>query len=150
MMKFDPKKEVPSLELCKKLKKLAFPQEGGGWYWEQVNEYINPVWEKKWELNFYTSKNIEYCPHFLQSADPDEYVGSCDLGGGDCKREKDFWDCEFLRFYKAPTIPEMVEWLSKIDKRNTAYRYHYNEITPYRFAKDLIFFMIGEGNPFRK
>jgi len=31
---FDPKKEVPSLELCKRLKELGFPQDGGGWYWE--------------------------------------------------------------------------------------------------------------------
>lgn len=31
---FDPEKEVPSLELCEKLKELGFPQNTGGWYWE--------------------------------------------------------------------------------------------------------------------
>jgi len=30
---FDLKKEVPSLELCKKLKDLGYPQSGGGYYW---------------------------------------------------------------------------------------------------------------------
>jgi len=30
---FDLKKEVPDLELCRKLKELGYPQEGGGWYW---------------------------------------------------------------------------------------------------------------------
>jgi len=30
---FDPRKEVPSLELCKRLKELGFPQDSGGWYW---------------------------------------------------------------------------------------------------------------------
>ena len=30
---FNPESEVPSLELCKKLKDLGYPQDGGGWYW---------------------------------------------------------------------------------------------------------------------
>jgi|GEM_PF-4671310 len=30
---FDPTKEVPSLELCEKLKEAGFPQDGTGWYW---------------------------------------------------------------------------------------------------------------------
>jgi len=30
---FNPEREVPSLELCKQLKELGFPQDGGGWYW---------------------------------------------------------------------------------------------------------------------
>lgn len=30
---FDPTKEVPDLELCKRLKELGYPQNGGGWYW---------------------------------------------------------------------------------------------------------------------
>ena len=30
---FDIKKEIPSSWLCKKLKELGFPQEGGSWYW---------------------------------------------------------------------------------------------------------------------
>jgi len=31
---FNPENEVPSLELCKKLKGLGYPQGGGGWYWD--------------------------------------------------------------------------------------------------------------------
>ena len=35
-------KEVPSLELCKRLKELGFPQDGGeGWYWREGK--IKPV-----------------------------------------------------------------------------------------------------------
>ena len=30
---FDLRKEIPSLELCKRLKELGFPQDSGGWYW---------------------------------------------------------------------------------------------------------------------
>ena len=31
-------KEVPSLELCKKLKKLGYPQENGGYWWYEETE----------------------------------------------------------------------------------------------------------------
>jgi len=31
---FNPAKEVPSLELCKRLRELGYPQEGGGWYYD--------------------------------------------------------------------------------------------------------------------
>lgn len=41
---FDPTKEVPSLELCKKLRGLGYPQDGGGWYW------IRRVGHCYWEL----------------------------------------------------------------------------------------------------
>jgi len=32
-MSWNPEKEVPSLELCKKLRELGYPQDGGGLYW---------------------------------------------------------------------------------------------------------------------
>jgi len=31
--KFNPTDEVPSLELCKRLREQGYPQDGGGWYW---------------------------------------------------------------------------------------------------------------------
>lgn len=34
---FKTTKQVPNLELCKKLKELGFPQDGGGWYWDLNN-----------------------------------------------------------------------------------------------------------------
>jgi len=40
---FKPELEVPSLELCKKLKELGYPQNTGGWYWvflEDKNEWV--------------------------------------------------------------------------------------------------------------
>lgn len=48
---FNPKDEVPSLELCKKLKELEFPQESGGWYWIVVQGCKHK--DVKWELKFY-------------------------------------------------------------------------------------------------
>ena len=43
---FDPVKEVPNLELCKKLKELGFPQDNGIWYWKLRSFGI-------WDLVFY-------------------------------------------------------------------------------------------------
>jgi len=43
---FDPTKEVPSLELCEKLKELGYPQEGGGWYfikWKEEEPYASAI-----------------------------------------------------------------------------------------------------------
>jgi len=37
---FDYEKEVPNLELCKKLRKLGFPQGGIGWYWVKIKKGI--------------------------------------------------------------------------------------------------------------
>ena len=34
----NPEKEVPCQELCEILKKLGYPQEGGGWYWAKWYE----------------------------------------------------------------------------------------------------------------
>jgi len=30
---YSPEREVPSLDVCKKLREQGFPQDGGGWYW---------------------------------------------------------------------------------------------------------------------
>ena len=38
MRQFNPEQEVPSLELCKRLKELGYPQEGGGWYWVDLDK----------------------------------------------------------------------------------------------------------------
>ena len=51
---FDPEKEVPSLELCKRLKKLGYPQDGGGWYWYETEKKIYMLWDTKeynWEIH---------------------------------------------------------------------------------------------------
>jgi len=52
MKMFDPELEVPSLELCKRLKELGFPQDGGGWYWIQV--------DGKWQLVLLLVATEEY------------------------------------------------------------------------------------------
>jgi len=44
MVIFDPKKEVPQLDLCKRLKELGFSQEGGGYYWDLKDCELSWVW----------------------------------------------------------------------------------------------------------
>jgi len=72
---FDIKKEVPSLELCKKLKELGFPQDGGGWYYYRYyydNEfYIGLKEEIAWEENpeYYYAPTVRELGEWL----PEEY-----------------------------------------------------------------------------
>jgi len=56
---FDVKKEVPSLELCKKLKEIGFPQDTGGWYWIQ-----NPIDIEKYSLMFLSEREYEFRLNF--------------------------------------------------------------------------------------
>ena len=54
-------KEVPSLESCKKLKELGFPQEGGGWYWieNKITKEARVVfWDKNFEHYFKENKDF--------------------------------------------------------------------------------------------
>lgn len=44
---FNPIREVPGLELCKRLKELGFPQDGGGWYWVKYSS------SGSWVVDFY-------------------------------------------------------------------------------------------------
>jgi len=118
---FDIKKEVPSLELCKKLKELGFPQGGGGWYWIQDDE------KTEWVLKFF--KEIDSCPHIMLSNDPDGYKGDCEFNG-ECTIwvSNTFWSCEFLHLIKAPTCRELIKWI---------YR-EYRGILVEELAKDLV------------
>jgi len=57
---FNPELEVPSKELCKKLKELGFPQEGGGWYW--YSNIKNATWRLIFEPEpFSYEEDIEEC-----------------------------------------------------------------------------------------
>ena len=48
---FDKEKEVPSLELCRELEAIGFPQEGGGWYWMKFSP-------ERWQLIFLESRLV--------------------------------------------------------------------------------------------
>ena len=43
----DYRKEVPSLELCKRLKELGYLQNGGGWYWDTKDRILIFTWEEE-------------------------------------------------------------------------------------------------------
>jgi len=81
---FNPKKEVPSLELCKKLKELGYSQEGGGWYWISFGEEYNLFFQT--ELEFDEKGKIWGVHTEAGLSEPFDYV-------------------------KAPTVRELGEWL---------------------------------------
>ena len=91
---FDPKKEVPNLELCKQLKELGFPQEGMGWYWGSFEEPND-----KYYLCFRYAENrlVLY-------------------GGLAGTNENCVWDAfnDPPVMIKAPTCRELGEWLPDI------------------------------------
>jgi len=49
-------KEVPSLELCKRLKELGFPQEGEGWCWYTNKEILR--WKVVYNKGFYPIEEL--------------------------------------------------------------------------------------------
>ena len=49
---FNSEREVPSLELCKKLKELGYPQDGEGWYWVEVKSGYKWEWKLRLLVNF--------------------------------------------------------------------------------------------------
>ena len=89
-VRFDSTKEVPSLELCERLKKLGFPQDGEGWCWrkEAGGNFLGVLIDKSdlgWTL-------LEYVDGF--------WVQSPYL----CWKE-------LKKLIKAPTVRELGEWL---------------------------------------
>ena len=106
-MGFNPELEVPSLELCKKLKELGLPQEGGGWYWKRKISS-----EIEYELVF-IKRFPKHCPLFEFPLDPDEFKGECCIGG-ECKKGISIGDwirCEENPLIKSFTSRELKEWL---------------------------------------
>ena len=85
---FDPTKEVPSLELCKELKDLGFPQGEIGWYWVKtaigwiLGYLLDPEGRYPNDYNFFFPIVEEIC--FINKNTP---------------------------LYKAPTLREVLEWL---------------------------------------
>ena len=91
--KFDPTKEVPSLELCKKLKESGFPQVKGGFWWvlfETYNEY---------EICYWDAEHVRW-------DDQGKYVL---IGGCDCCADI----VEVEDKIKAPTINEMIKYIKQ-------------------------------------
>jgi len=98
-------KEVPSLELCRRLKELGFPQESSdsGWYWG-IRNYQR-------ELLFCNHSQVTLWIKYHQE----------ELG--------------YREIIKAPTLREILEWLpyfieaeSKILKRTTSYYLYFQKL----------------------
>jgi len=87
---FDPIKEVPSLELCKQLKELGYPQEGGGWYWVKTKT----IGKETWRVGFQVKREDSYGRMHI------DYQGEFSIP-----------DIEVEEVVKAPTCRELGEWL---------------------------------------
>ncbi len=103
------KKEVPSVELCKRLKELGFPQTPDGYYWAKYAPTI------KYKLYFRTEKDFFYF-----------YNGQ-------------FWTIltDPIEIIKAPTNSELGELLPfylpelgflRIEKNEDGFHYYYDAI----------------------
>jgi len=92
---FDISKEVPSLELCKRLKELGYPQEGGGWYW------IDPDGEG----------------YFLSYFETSDYLSSMDFKAPTC-RELGEWLPRyiFIEDEKTHDLRERKMYIMTIDR----------------------------------
>ena len=100
MRQFNPEQEVPSLELCKRLKELGYPQEGGGWYWikKRSKYYLAYRLDDSTLISF---KFFEPITEEILYIDPYISPGVMDKGA-------------FLKtnnIFKAPTVRELGEWL---------------------------------------
>ena len=123
-VRFDPTKEVPSLELCERLEKLGYPQDGESYYWrKEAGEKILGLLIDKSDLGWIL---LEYVDGF--------WVLSPYL----CWKE-------LKKLIKAPTVRELGEWI-KIAWENIPvgiktrchYPYSPSEIDPNLLAEDLI------------
>ena len=92
-------REVPSLELCKELREVGYPQDTDGYLWTNAKK----VWlcgEDSWQITeeFYLANEKPYYP----------------LGGIPqtdwAKKQRDDWYSK-LQMYKAPTCRELGELL---------------------------------------
>jgi len=90
-MLFNLDAEAPSLELCKKLKKLGYPQQGGGWFWIK-------------EESPFLDTDIYF---LVFSADGESYLKRSEKDG-------EYFETNLLEDrIKAPTCRELEEWLLK-------------------------------------
>jgi len=92
---FNPEDEVPSFDLCLKLKKLGYPQEGGGWYWEELPDDVclqsNP--KQRWILSYLSSSQI------------------IAMEDGEVYRMSSLYARETKPLVKAPSSREIERWL---------------------------------------
>lgn len=115
---FDPEKEVPSLELCEKLKELGYPQDKYGFYWIKLEA------QDKYDLSYWNKKEIRW-------SEKGDYI----LVGG-CGCCADIFD--IVDKIKAPTVRELGEWLPcylpelkflHIERNEDGFHYYYDEKT---------------------
>ena len=61
-MRFNLELEVPSLNLCRQLKELGYPQKGGGWYWVEEKKEV-------YKLVFFNPDKLGYIAVYNEKAE---------------------------------------------------------------------------------
>ena len=87
--------QVPTLELCKKLKELGYPQEGLFWWSNAEIRYR------------FCDLECNYKKKYKELI----LIGKYKLPLGEDYYESDFEEGEKIECYVAPTVAEMGEWL---------------------------------------
>ena len=87
---FDPTKEVPNLELCRKLKELGYPQEGGGWYW------INPDGKG----------------YFLSYFETSDYLSNMDFKAPTCPEMEEWFPANFRLHKDKKNLYRLIQFLN--------------------------------------
>jgi len=107
---FKPELEVPSLELCKKLKELGYSQNAGGWYWVDLGngwkpriEWLGVVDEEIPPEDFYIkAPTIRELVEWLPSNIKEDYLISYYFR---IERTDEEWFCKYERLsYDEPVI----------------------------------------------
>ncbi len=86
---FDPTKEVPNIELCKKLKELGYPQDKYGFWWVLFEN------DTEYDLCYWDEEHIRW-------SEKGNYIL---IGGCDCCAET----LNIIDKIKAPTVRELGE-----------------------------------------
>ena len=116
---FNVAKEVPSLELCKRLKELGYPQNGGLYYWSlhKPQNHTVSIWSSDAGGYIYPYIPKKVKPRLI---DRDEYLHqrevyknrylfSNDLRGAMIEVSVMTKHIDKIIDYIAPTIPQMVK-----------------------------------------
>ncbi|RLI67659.1 hypothetical protein DRO91_09950 [Candidatus Heimdallarchaeota archaeon] len=111
-MKNWAKKEVPNLEVCKKLKELGYPQNLDGWYWVKTG--------REWKLSLLYERKYKLLKGKRIVIETDDSVGGIGF--------------EVEESIKAPTCRELGEWLPyylpelkflHIERNEDGFHYYY-------------------------
>ena len=135
---FDPTKEVPSLELCKRLKELGFPQDSGGWYWDWGNKKLVYVQQTEVGYLIYELEEINY---YRLTEDDDLFINY--IKAPTCRELGELLPVEIkgqyhIYFSRGWNTKGIVYWYEDADEHTLGDFYAWADTEPNARAKMLI------------